>query len=604
MTDSTPIPQESTQEHEQEDRLSKLPDDVLILILDKLKLLSDAVRTCVLSKRWRHLVGLLSEIVLDVAHYQPRDVPSSYTLQELVQANVSVHYGGALFLLPSRAEQPPPTVRRRRRRGEVDGVAVVQVEVAHIPLRPMPLQGAATPLPFFFVSYCKPKHWILLLYDVVALFCAVLFKEGIQVDLQLQRLFRHKCNCNDLWRSQIFIVMILFLVSRERHVVLDNPREHGADACGDFILEKTVMDESIDIVHSVDSAMAGRGVDRAEFKIISEMGDESCTHHDKITYGRRFLTFLDSYPRAFGGLTDLIIYNLRLGVSDIPNVLGTCKKLEYLYLQNCDAGIRSVIQIEHSQLAELVIVACPFERIELKWLPQLTHLTCQTWLPSRDSSCPLSFGYVPQLWALILTNMASTFHHNNVKLSELLRNSVIRKLELDFQSKKIYIQPEGPKRLAPLLKNLETVILRFVHEDWHLTWTMFFLEAAPLLKEINIHVWGHDCNSNEGAMYKLLFQKTSDDHLIWEARNDFKHYNLSKLIIEGYQVEEKFTRYIRQVMESAVNLVLLSLLQSRLCANCGFCPSTAYPQTDQERERIKMQISEWRSSPIKIEFGI
>ncbi|GJN02539.1 hypothetical protein PR202_ga19901 [Eleusine coracana subsp. coracana] len=70
--------------------LSSLPDDILMHILDKLELLSDAVRTCVLSKRWSHLLGLHSGIVLDISRYLPEVHSIGCTLQELVRANLLV----------------------------------------------------------------------------------------------------------------------------------------------------------------------------------------------------------------------------------------------------------------------------------------------------------------------------------------------------------------------------------------------------------------------------------------------------------------------------------------------------------------------------------
>lgn len=110
------------------------------------------------------------------------------------------------------------------------------------------------------------------------------------------------------------------------------------------------------------------------------------------------MTFFDAYPRAFAGLKDLNLHALRIGESDIPNVLSTCKKLEYFSLVNCDAGVdgRSALQIEHSRLVELAINFCGFGNVELKWLPRLARLTCRNWPPAQDQY-PVSMGYVPQL---------------------------------------------------------------------------------------------------------------------------------------------------------------------------------------------------------------
>lgn len=118
----------------------------------------------------------------------------------------------------------------------------------------------------------------------------------------------------------------------------------------------------------------------------------------------------------------------------------------------------------------------------------------------------------------------------------------------------------------------------------------------------------HTCYSDEEDDYnqndestREIFQK-APDLLKWETRHDFSHCNMRKLSIVGFQIEEKFTRYINRVMEAAVNLELVSLLESRPCLRCEFLPSTVYPRTHKERDLIKKQISGWRSSPIEIEI--
>ncbi|TVU15575.1 hypothetical protein EJB05_39103, partial [Eragrostis curvula] len=338
-----------------------------------------------------------------------------------------------------------------------------------------------------------------------------------------------------------------------------------------------LRDESIDIVRSVDHTMANRDVVTASFKIIPEKTDLKCTNDDVVIYGRRFLSFFHNYPRVFGGLKSLHIESLRLGNADIADLLGTSKKLEYLRLHNCDCGVRSVLQIEHPQLTELDIVFCAFEKVELNWLPNLQRLTCESWMPSQDQY-PLSFGY----------------------LSEFLGNTIIVQLDLNFQSERIWIQPEAPKLLRPLLQNLCIVTLRGIHGECDLDWKMFFLEAAPLLKKISTSVWDHTCDGYEEDGFKeydqllqQILQKEEHGTLKWETPEDFKHYNLRALVIRCSQAEERFTKYIRRVIKAAVNLERISLFDRGSCARCHF----SFPRT--VRHLMTKQILEWRSSPLK-----
>ena len=48
-----------------DDRLSDLPDDILLTILDRLHV-REAARTGALSRRWRQLPAMLSQLVIDV----------------------------------------------------------------------------------------------------------------------------------------------------------------------------------------------------------------------------------------------------------------------------------------------------------------------------------------------------------------------------------------------------------------------------------------------------------------------------------------------------------------------------------------------------------
>ncbi|CAN6358203.1 unnamed protein product [Urochloa humidicola] len=57
--------------NEDVDRLSALPDDILLNILERLPLHS-AVHTSILSRRWRHLPFLLSRLAIDIAEFRRR----------------------------------------------------------------------------------------------------------------------------------------------------------------------------------------------------------------------------------------------------------------------------------------------------------------------------------------------------------------------------------------------------------------------------------------------------------------------------------------------------------------------------------------------------
>ncbi|KAG2553981.1 hypothetical protein PVAP13_9KG633100 [Panicum virgatum] len=55
-----------------EDRISKLPDDILLAILEKVSM-STVIRTSSLSTRWRHLPLLLSHLYLEAEYFMPQN---------------------------------------------------------------------------------------------------------------------------------------------------------------------------------------------------------------------------------------------------------------------------------------------------------------------------------------------------------------------------------------------------------------------------------------------------------------------------------------------------------------------------------------------------
>lgn len=291
------------------DRLSKLPDDILLNILDRLHV-RDAARTSVLSRRWRHLPSMLSQLVIDFVHFMPNGA-SMLSDDVLVWTNAAV------------VEATKSILERR-----------------------------------------NPDEYT------------------------------------------IHLLRMLFYLNE-----------------GDCI----------SIGQTVGHAMTTQKVEMAEFTIIVEKLPTRCTDDDLIDYGRRFMSFFDACPTAFGGLTRLIIGNLRFGESDIHNVLKTCQNLQYLRLFNCDSGNLTVLQLEHPQLNVLNIASCRFESIKLNCLPKLAQLMVEGWLSFQD---PLTFGYVPSLEAVRLAGVGLK-RHKLVKLSKILGKISVRDLRLNFKSEKV-----------------------------------------------------------------------------------------------------------------------------------------------------------------------
>uniref|UniRef100_A0ACD5Z963 Uncharacterized protein n=1 Tax=Avena sativa TaxID=4498 RepID=A0ACD5Z963_AVESA len=362
--------------------------------------------------------------------------------------------------------------------------------------------------------------------------------------------------------------------------------------------------DSVSIGNSVARAMATQRVDAAEFEIAMEKTYDDCSPDDLLHFARKFNTFLGACPDAFAGLTHLWLRNMRFGELDIPIILSTCKRLESLRLTLCDAGIHSVLQIEHDQLVELMVNCGKFERIELTCLPKLQRVSYINWTSSAN---PLSFGFVPRLSKLSLTK-AGTRSCKTLELSQLLADvPSITCLHLDFQSEKIWVLPERPKLLTPVLRKLQQVNLENVPEGCDFAWTMFILEAAPSLKDLCITVWDHSCEIVEDKKLREQYGFCEKAEVKWKPyAPDFKHKNLVKLTIYGFQPDRNFMRYIRRIAEVAVNMVEISLHDGKACGRCGGldhkingCPSR-YPQTAEERKQTTEELG--LASPTMIHF--
>uniref|UniRef100_A0A0E0GF66 F-box domain-containing protein n=1 Tax=Oryza nivara TaxID=4536 RepID=A0A0E0GF66_ORYNI len=349
------------------DRFTKLPDDVLLNILDRLNT-PDAVRTCLLSKRTIHLRHLLSNLNISLHSFLPHYYGYYTTSMDAIRIHMNAAVSDATDNILNFRNQ-------------------------EIPLRQLSIT--------FYLKY----------YD-----CLTIGK-------------------------------------------------------------------------AVARAMATHKLDSAEFIILPDKKLQYCTVDDRRHNGKQLMTFFYACTDAFAGLTRLHLRNLKLAETDISNIIATCKRLEYLRLSMCQTE-NSVLQlqVEHPWLAELDISSAGLELVELNSLPNLKRLVFSLWLCPQE---PLSFGNIPLLSSLSLTNVSMRWQ-KVIRLSQFLSSALtIRDLHLSFLSEKIWVQPECPKLLSPVLQNLQVLNLDELPEGRDIAWTCFFLEAAPSLKEVCITVWDH-----------------------------------------------------------------------------------------------------------------
>nr|TKW36200.1 hypothetical protein SEVIR_2G425000v2 [Setaria viridis] len=90
-------------EVEGEDRLSVLTDDILLSILGRVDI-TTAVRTCVLSVRWKHLPWLLRELTIDVKDFLPVLQSNPIDAEHMDEAMSSLAKATRSFLANPRSE--------------------------------------------------------------------------------------------------------------------------------------------------------------------------------------------------------------------------------------------------------------------------------------------------------------------------------------------------------------------------------------------------------------------------------------------------------------------------------------------------------------------
>lgn len=76
-------------EDNEDDRLSMLPDDVLLNIVERLDI-ADATRTTILSSRWKQIPAMLSKVVIMVDSFEPKHTTSKLTSDDIIRFNTTV----------------------------------------------------------------------------------------------------------------------------------------------------------------------------------------------------------------------------------------------------------------------------------------------------------------------------------------------------------------------------------------------------------------------------------------------------------------------------------------------------------------------------------
>ncbi|KAM3318431.1 hypothetical protein ACQJBY_035907 [Aegilops geniculata] len=311
-------------------------------------------------------------------------------------------------------------------------------------------------------------------------------------------------------------------------------------------------------------------------------------------FGKQLMSFSRAYPVAFQCLTRLTLKNLVFGHSDVTDLISACDELKHLTLSSCRlVDEQSALKIDTpcSGLGTLDFIRFRCERIELISVPKLTTVVCR----SRRYENPLvRFGDVPKLRRVNLGYYANAWHAPLMLSNCLPRSSGnLSKLKLNFFCQTIWIQPEQPKHLTAIFRNLANVYLSGIFPECDLSWTLFILQAAPALQKFKLSRTKHAC-------VKKPDDTAEKTNVAWEPSKDLKHLNLKLLMMFGFEEEVKVTNYIRLVLEHAVGLKRIELHGEDPCEECNAIDPVRSQMDEASRHRIKEQLILESSSATKI----
>ncbi|RLN07630.1 uncharacterized protein C2845_PM11G22660 [Panicum miliaceum] len=146
------------------------------------------------------------------------------------------------------------------------------------------------------------------------------------------------------------------------------------------------------------------------------------------------------------------------------------------------------------------------------------------------------------------------------RISEMARRRGSAKLP----SGRIWLQPEPPRKLRAALGGLKELHLTKIPLGYNLSWAMFLLEASPVLESLDIHIADHICRGEwrkrRGENTNLTWQPPLPG---------FVHHNLKKLSFWRAFNVYKDMGLARLIMELAVNLEALTFgVKTLECKDC------------------------------------
>ncbi|XBH74597.1 hypothetical protein VPH35_101515 [Triticum aestivum] len=310
--------------------------------------------------------------------------------------------------------------------------------------------------------------------------------------------------------------------------------------------------------------------------------------------------FFRAYPSVFHCLTKLSLHSLVFDGLDIHHVLfDCCKQLKHLALSFCDVGHYCApwkIDAPNSKLCVLEVDRCCFERIELISLPKLEEVSWHGWV----SNCaPFSFGFVPSLEELGLSNLL-LYDHHLLKLSELLHGGAcIRTLTLDFKGNAIWVTREI-KQLAYAFRKLRKLVILGIFVEFDLLWTTTFLEAAPSIEMLHIAVCEHACEFGDIESGTGNFAERTNPQ--WElVFRGSKNLLLREVHIAYFRPLEQQLTFIKAVLERAPNVQTFILNKDgERCSECDAMALDVPPS--EEQDMVVRQVTDGISFSGKIIF--